>query len=163
MEIRKITESDRDEIVRLYQKSQAATHIPNPDFYPPDSLDTELYSRDALDRYVAVMDQKIVGHGLIENPNPISLDFWLNGMPPSNNARLLELGGAFVDPDFSRKGIYSELLSHRLNIIRKMGAIAVSATWITNIHVQRQFMKEGGEEVARQKVPAGVLCLFIFK
>lgn len=161
MQIRPATEADRSNIIDLYKSSQAATQIPNPNFYPPESLDNELYSRDAIERYVAVIDKRIVGHGLIEHPNPLSVDLWKSVITEAN-PYLIELGGAFVDPSLSRRGIYSELLSYRLGIIRELGAIPVAATWNQNKHVQRQFLENGGNEVARQKIPAGVLCLFVF-
>ena len=161
MKIRIALESDRSEIVNLYQRSQAATGIPNPDFYPSESLGDELYSRDAIERYVTTSQGKIIGHGLIEHPNPLSLSLWKNGIK-EHEAELIELGGAFVDPTLIRNGIYTELLHYRLNIIRKLGAIPVSATWAQNIHVQKIFTTAGGREVARQQIQAGELRLFVF-
>lgn len=162
MLIRPATDADRSGIIDLYVSSQAATQIPNPDVYPPETLGDELYSRDAIERYVAVIDEQIVGHGLIENPNPLSIEFWKSGIKEAN-PRLIEFGGAFVNPSFSRRGIYSELLRLRISRIREFGAIPVAATWEQNEHVQRQFLVHGGEEVARQMIPAGELCLFVFQ
>jgi GNAT superfamily N-acetyltransferase len=99
---------------------------------------------------------------LLKNPNPISIDLWKNGISDIN-ARVVEFGGAFVDPQHLRKGIYSELLTHRISVIQQLGAVAVSATWAQNKHVQKKFISHGGIEVARQKIPAGDLCLFVFK
>lgn len=161
MEIRIAQESDRPEIVDLYQRSQAATGIPNPAVYPSDLLGDELYSRDAIERYVATDDGNIVGHGLIEHPNPLSIFLWKSGIE-DKEADLVEFGGAFVDPTQLRNGIYTELLHHRLDIIRKLGAVPVSATWGQNVHVQNKFIAAGGREVARQQIAAGELCLFVF-
>ena len=161
MEIRVANASDASEIIRLYQSSQAATQIPNPKIYPPDILGKELYSRDAIERYVAVSAGRIIGHGLIEHPNPLSLPLWKGGIEDANNY-LIEFGGAFVEPTQMRKGVYSELLRFRLGVIRGLGAVPVSATWSQTTHVQRLFVKNGGREVATQRIPAGLLHLFIF-
>ncbi len=161
MEIRVALESDRSEIVDLYQRSQAATGIPNPNVYPPERLGDGLYARDAIERYVATAQGQIVGHGLIEHPNPLSVSFWKSGLV-NEQSNIIEFGGAFVDPSQMRKGIYAELLNHRLRVIRELGAIPVSATWGQNVHVQEKFILAGGREVARQQIAAGELCLFVF-
>ncbi len=161
MNIRVAVDADRDDIIALYKRSQAMTGIPNPEVYPPSSLGDELYSRDAIERYVAVADENIVGHGIIEHPNPLSLDGWRRGIDDSD-ARLVEFGAAFVEPSLRRSGIYTELLNHRLAVIRELGAIPVSATWSQNEHVQRKFVSAGGRKVARQRIAAGELCLFVF-
>lgn len=161
MDIRPATDLDAPEIIDLYQRSQDATRIPNPDVYPRENLGAELYSRDAIERYVAIQDDTIVGHGLIEKPNPVSVSLWMSGIADPSIV-LIEFGGAFVDPNHMRRGIYTELLRYRLNRIRELNAVPVSATWGQNIHVQRRFISEGGREVARQQIPAGELCLFVF-
>jgi hypothetical protein len=161
MEIRVATDEDRPEVVALYQRSQAATQIPNPAVYPPERLGDELYARDAIERYVTVSSAKIIGHGLIELPNPLSISFWRSGID-NDSSRMIEFGGAFVDPEHMREGVYSELLGFRLDVIRGLGAIPVSATWLQNEHVQRKFVANGGREVAKQQIPAGTLCLFVF-
>lgn len=161
MEIRIALESERSEIVELYKRSQAATDIPNPKVYPPESLGDALYSRDAIERYVATSNETIVGHGLIEHPNPLSLSLWRSGVD-DREVDLIEFGGAFVEPSRLRNGIYSELLRQRLCVIRKLGAVPVSATWAQNVHVQEKFISAGGREVARQQISAGELRLFVF-
>ena len=161
MEIRVASESDRSEIVDLYRRSQAATGIPNPDVYPPELLGEELYARNAIERYVATSQGQIVGHGLIEHPNPLSISFWRRGID-DYESNMIELGGAFVEPSHMRNGIYTELFIHRLSVIRKLGAVPVSATWGQNLHVQKIFISAGGKEVARQQIAAGELRLFVF-
>lgn len=161
MEIRVALDSDKPEIVDLYRRSQAATGIPNPNVYPADRLGEELYARDAIERYVATSNGQIIGHGLIEHPNPLSISLWKNGLK-EEQSNLIEFGGAFVDPRIMRNGVYTELLNHRLRVIRELGAIPVSATWIQNVHVQKKFISVGGREVARQEIAAGIVCLFVF-
>ena len=161
MEIRVASESDRSEIVDLYRRSQAATGIPNPDVYSPELLGDELYSRNAIERYVATSQGEIVGHGLIEHPNPLSVSFWKSGID-DEQSDMIEFGGAFVDPSQMRKGIYTELLNHRLRVIRELGAVPVSATWGQNVHVQKKFISAGGREVAKLQIAAGELRLFVF-
>ncbi len=162
MIIRAAGDRDRGDIVDLYRASQAATGIPNPTVYSPETLGDELYSRDAIERHVAVIGGKIVGHGLIEHPNPLSIELWRAGIADSA-ARLIEFGGAFVDPLHMRKGIYTRVLSYQLEIIHGLGAFPVAATWKQNEHVQRLFSANGGREVAKQEIPAGELRLFVFE
>ncbi len=162
MEIRKAKRSDRAEIVRLYQRSQAATLLPNPAIYPPNELGKLLYARKAIERYVAVMAGRIVGHGMIEEPNPEHMPVWRKGVNASKNVRLIELGGAFVDPALSGRGIWRSLLVYRLNDVRERGAVPVCGTWSQNKHVKRTLLQFGATEVGTQQTPAGEVTLFVF-
>lgn len=101
MEIRSAKPDDRAEIVALYKKVQAATGIPDPRYVPPDTLEGRIYQERSLNQYVAVVEDRISGHGMIELADPGHLDTWLAGLPISHHGRLLELGGAFVDPEQS--------------------------------------------------------------
>lgn len=162
METRKATKIDRFEIVELYQKSQAISGIPNPIYFPPSELGQKLYDRKAIERFVAIEAGRIVGHGLIETPNPENISQWITGV---NNIHipLVELGADFVDPDYSRQGIWTALLTHRLNFVREqLESIPVSATWNQNEHVKKTFRKFGGIEVATKAVPEGKISLFVF-
>lgn len=162
MEIRKAEVIDRIEIVELYQKSQAASGIPNPFYNPPSELGQKLYDRKAIERYVAVEAGRIVGHGLIEEPNSENISLWLTGIS-NKNIPLMELGGDFVDPNYSKLGIWTALIIHRLNyVVERLDSIPVSATWSQNEHVKRTFRKLGGTEVAIKAVPEGEVSLFVF-
>lgn len=162
MEIRKAEAIDKLEIVELYKKSQAVMGIPDPIHNPPYELGQKLYDRKAIERYVAIEAGRIIGHGLIEEPNPENIALWLTGVS-NKNIPLIELGGDFVDPDYSKLGVWSALLIHRLNyIVEHLDSIPVSATWSQNEHVKRTFRKFGGAEVAIKVVPEGEISLFVF-
>lgn len=162
MEIRKAHDSDRPEIVELYLKSQAATGIPNPTFNPPGELGQKLYDRNAIARFVAIEAGRIVGHGLIQEPNPENTEFWLMGIK-DKNIPLIELGADFVDPDYMRRGIWTALLLHRLNyVVETFDSVPVSATWEQNHHVKRSFLKHGGTVVGLKAVREGMVRLFVF-
>lgn len=94
------------------KKSQAATGTPDPEFFPPYTLENWIYAPRVLERFVAEQDGRIVGHALIEESNPDDLPLWRQNLPPG--FKLLELGGAFVDPDLMGQGIWTQLLEHRL-------------------------------------------------
>jgi len=162
MLIRNAKEDDKSEIVELYEKSQSFTGIPNPDFYPPSDLGKRLYDIKAIERIVAIEVGKIVGHALIEEPNPDNIESWMKGIKEFKP--LAELGGAFVDPYFSRQGIWTKLLEHRLTIVRDdLDSIPVSATWMENEHVKSTFKKYGGAEVAIKQVLGGRVSLYVFE
>lgn len=159
MIIREANPGDKQEIVTLYRLSQHMSGIPDPDKISPEELGFKLYSRDAIERYVAIDEDKIVGHGMIESPNPDHLADW-QGVAP--NADFIELGGAFVDPSKIGRGIWSSLLAHRLHTVRAMGSIPVSVTWSINHHVKQHFEKIGGSLVSEKQTEAGNICLYVF-
>jgi GNAT superfamily N-acetyltransferase len=161
MEIHKAVENDRNEIVELYKKSQASSGIPNPDFNLPDELGEKLYDRKAIERFVAIKAGKIVGHAMIEVPNSLHVPLWIKALG-NEEAELIEMGGAFVDPEFSGLGIYSAILVHRLWVIRLLNATPTAATWSQNEHVKKTLRLYGGIDAGRQTTPAGDLNLFVF-
>jgi len=163
MLIRSATEIDRSVIIDIYRKSQVATGIPSPEYFPPDKLDEYLYGRDAIERLVAEVSGRVVCHTMIENPNPEHIEKWQAGLKDRSGPRLLELGGSFVDPDFSRQGIWSDLFYQSILLSQQNRAIPVSVTWAQNEHVKRKFVSFGGREVGTQIIPAGTLNLFVFE
>ena len=160
MIIRKATPRDKSEIVALYKRSQMATGLPNPAFIPPERLGSSLYARDAVCRYVAVEDNVIVGHALIERANPGHLEEWVKATD-ARSEDLVELGGAFVEPSRAGTGIWSALLAYRLGVVRDMGAIPVSVTWSVNEHVKKHFKSLGGKEITQKETDGGTISLFI--
>ncbi len=163
MIIREALPEDRSEIAALCRRSQLATRVPNPDFYPPEELGDRLYARQAIGRYVVESSSgAIYAHGLIEQPSPEHLEQW-SSRSDSDTTRFIELGGAFVEPTQSGKGIWSALLAHRLGVVRAMDATPVSVTWAHNLHVMRQFERVGGREVGQKATAMGALCLYRFE
>lgn len=159
MIIREATPYDKQEIIALYKRSQAATGLPDPAVVLPQQLGTRLYSREALARYVAVEDRLIVGHGLIERANPDHLAEWQNATD-ADSAQLIELGGAFVESSKIGRGIWSALLLHRITVVRSMGATPVSVTWSVNEHVKKRFREIGGTEIAQKTTQDGDVSIF---
>lgn len=162
MEIRKPGKHEKDEIVQLYKKVQSLTGIPNPDHVSPDELEGRIYSDRAIEQYVVDHLGRIAGHALIELPDPGHIEAWKAGIGTEAPSTMIELGGAFVDPELKGLGIWTTLLVHRLKVIEEIGAIPVSATWTQNQHVKRTFQKHGGMEVGQQRLPAGDVSLFVF-
>lgn len=161
MEIRCADELDQAEISALYRRSQAATGLPDPDLLPPGSLGNRLYSRNAIERYVAVQAGSIVGHALIEPANAVQEQKWREAIDDAD-IRLLEIGGAFVEPQRFGTGIGTELLLHSIDRVRQLRARPVSATWSSNEHVKRTFQKHGGKCAGVQATPLGEVALFVF-
>lgn len=161
MEIRVASLRDKDEIVSMYERSQLVTGLPDPQYVPANELGDRLYSRHAIERYVAIDESQIVGHGLIELANPIHEDAWRRVLG-DDTSRLIEMGGAFVEPKLGRLGIWSALLLHRITIIRELGGVPVSATWVENEHVKSRFTKYGGLSAGRQTTPKGEVDLYVF-
>lgn len=161
MEIREADLSDKDEIISLFEQSQRATGLPDPSRIASSQLGDYLYTRHAIERYVAVEAGRIVGHGLIEHPNPDNEADWRKALDDTLS-ELVELGGAFVNPAMGGRGIWSALLSHRLEIIRTSGSFPVAATWSSNEHVKRTFFRHGAVFAARKATPHGGVDLFVF-
>ncbi len=158
--LRQATSADKAEILALSHKSQAATGMPDPTIIPPEQLESWIYTPRVRERFVAIRSGRIVGHAVIEEPNPGDLPIWRQSAP--KGAKLLELGGAFVDPNLAKQGIWTKLLEHRLQLIRDQGAVPVSATWMQNEHVKRVFKAHGGTEIAVAPPDAPIISLFIF-
>ena len=72
------------------------------------------------------------------------------------------MGGAFVEPKLRRLGIWTALLLHRIEVIREMDAIPVTATWSINDHVKRKFEVFGGIHAGHQTTQNGDVDLFVF-
>ncbi len=95
MEIRVANIGDQAEIVALYERSQDATSLPDPALIPRSELGKRLYDRPALERYVATVAGQIVGHALIEPPNPEHFDAWQQCLG-NTSTPLIEMRGAIV-------------------------------------------------------------------
>lgn len=162
MEIRIAKESDRLNIIALYERSQLATGLPDPAFTPQSELGMRLYQRHAITRLVAIEAGQIVGHAMIEEPNSDHEAVWRIGLQDTGKP-LIEMGAGFVDPTFFGQGIWTSLLRHRLQIIRARGAYPVTATWSRNEHVKRTFLANGGIAAGRQVTPFGDVDLFVFE
>jgi GNAT superfamily N-acetyltransferase len=162
MEIREANINDRMEIVDLHIRSQAATRLPDPELIAPEALGNRLYAREAIKRYVAVDVGRIVGHGLIEVPNPRHMKSWRSTSVVSNRP-MIELGAAFTDPELAGRGVWTALLKHRLQVVRDYEAIPVAATWTQNEHVKRTFLHNNAVEAGVQPTSAGNVSLFVFQ
>jgi GNAT superfamily N-acetyltransferase len=168
IDIRHATVRDKEEILDLLTKSQTATTIPNPEVYPPSELKKFLYHTRVYEdhRYVATAKNtgRILCHAVMEQPNPLHIPRWVAGLVTnSNNLKLVELGGFFVDPEFEGQGIMTQLLNFQLEVVRKtMNAKPVSATWIHseyNERIKRMFRKVGGIHVGTDN--SQLLDLFV--
>jgi GNAT superfamily N-acetyltransferase len=162
MNIRVADLADKAEIIALYERSQLATALPNPELIPPAELGQRLYERHAIERFVAIEGGRIAGHAMIEEPNPGHEEAWRQALDDTNGA-LMEMGAAFVEPALSGRDIWSSLLLHRINLICKAGAHPVTATWNTNEHVKRTFKSYGGIHAGQQTTPLGEVALFVFR
>ena len=162
MEIRAAGLADKRDIIAMYERSQLATGLPNPAFIPSSKLGQMLYNRHAIERFVAIETGQIVGHAIIEEPNPDHDQAWRHALNDTNGS-LVEMGAAFVEPELSGYGIWTSLLLHRIRIIHLAGAHAVTATWSTNEHVKRTFAARGGIEAGRQSTHLGEVDLFVFQ
>jgi GNAT superfamily N-acetyltransferase len=164
LSIREVVPEDEPIIIGLYRRSQAHSRIPDPVAFPPETLGADLHSRHPIKQYVAIASGEVIGHGMIEAAaDPTSIEIWRRVMREANDRPFIELGAAFVDPNWTGNGIYSKLLEHRLHVVRAMGAVPVSATWEQNLHVMGAFRRRGGIEAGIQLVAAGQLHLFVFQ
>jgi GNAT superfamily N-acetyltransferase len=161
MIVREAIEVDRPKIIDLYKQSQDATGLPNPSLLPPDRLEQYLYERAAVKRLVALNDNDIVGHCLVETANPRHELKWRSALQESTLS-LLEIGGAFVKPQVMYSGIGTMLLEHALKLVKEIPAQPVSATWSSNMHVKRMFLRHAAKYVGDDETTMGVVSLFVF-
>lgn len=159
--VRRARESDRAGIIDTYLTSQRMTGIPDPEYCPPEMLGDRLYQRLAVGRFVVEREGVIAGHGLVELPNSDNVRNWLEGSKRKPE-HLLELGGAFVHPEYTGQGIWSSLLERRLAFVRSAGKTAVTATWSQNEHVRRVLMRNGATQVGEKSVKGGEIALYRF-
>ena len=161
MIIREASFIDKPEVINLLIRSQLATGVPDPIVFPSQELGARLYAREAVKRYVATGADRIVGHAMIEKPNEDNIAKWRSALRHDMND-LLEMGGDFVDPNFSKQGIWTDLLRHRLRVIRHIGAIPVTATWSFNDHVKKVYLSHGAVAAGTQNTKNGDVDLFVF-
>jgi GNAT superfamily N-acetyltransferase len=162
MEIKTADPSHNIEITELYIRSQAATQLPNPAAISPSKLGELLYSRDAIERYVAIEAGEIVGHAAIENPNNMHEPLWRQRLVNKDQS-LIEIGGIFVEPRLYGNFIGRALLQHSLIAVRKLAAVPVAATWSSNIHFMKVMKLYGGIDAGSQSTPLGDVKLFVFE
>lgn len=163
-------EADRLRVVEMAIQSQAATDVPNPDIFPPDTLEDHIYNgRDNL-HLLAIhgKTRQVIGHVAIEEPNKDHIEGWDSGikqrkhgpMPP-----LLEIGGLFVDPNFWFRGIGLALSSEALDVIRQTSAknvVPVAATWAETPNAKKIASTLGGREILTKEAIGGPVTLWAF-
>ena len=76
--------------------------------------------------------------------------------------QLLEMGGAFVHPDYAGQGVWTSLLEHRLDYVCSINKTAVTATWSQNEHVRRVFERSGAKYLGEKAVAGGDIALYRF-
>lgn len=160
--VRLAEERDREGSIELYRLSQRVTGIPDPRFVPENLLEQRLYDGLVLKRYVAEHAGKLIGHALVELPNPPHIPQWI-GDTKLRPQGILELGRAFVHPDYFGQGVWTELLRRRLSFVEEeVGRTAVAATWIQNDHVKQTFERFGAVHVGDKPVADGEISLYRF-
>ena len=71
---------------------------------------------------------RVIVRGLIELAISSHGNLWQNGLKNDEDRKIIELGGAFVDPSYSRCGVWTQMLKHRLAVVRNMESITISVT-----------------------------------
>ena len=114
---------------------------------------------------MAELGGEVVGHLLIEPANPEHVPAWRAALGSEyDQRRLIEIGGAFVDPAHFNQGIFSQLLRHAITqISSEYGAIPVFATWSDNAQVIHRLRSLGAVYAGNAQVLGGQVELFALK
>ncbi|MDB5185284.1 MAG: hypothetical protein JWN38_1092 [Candidatus Saccharibacteria bacterium] len=86
VEVRVAEDSDEAAIILLYRYAEGARGEMETSALPSADLRDQLYGRTPIERYVAIRYGHLIGHGLIEDPNPDYLPEWQNGIDQINEA-----------------------------------------------------------------------------
>lgn len=148
------------EVAELYQLSQDVTGEPK--YVPREFLPRRLSDASVIQGYSAELeDGTVIGHALIERPNPLHVPEWTKGTS-LHMYELYELGRGFVHPEYTRQGVWTELIRHRLEVTRTVGVTAVAAVDLSRPYLARTLMSLGGVHVGNKAVADGRLALFRF-
>lgn len=153
-------EARRLEIAELYQLSQDATGEPR--FVPRELLGQRLHDASVISGYTAELaNRTVIGHGLIERANPQHVAQWTQDTELGKYG-LFEISRAFVHPDYARRGVWTELVRHRLEIARMVGTTAVASVDTGRPYLARTLSSMGGTYVGDKPVADGIVSLFRF-
>ena len=112
---------------------------------------------------MACYGETIVGHGLVEYLSPADNDMYQHYLDEQQVRNARAIGGAFVHPEYLRKGIYTKLFEHRLSAVKEVPALPLAATWRANEHVCRIFERLGGSRIATHGIGKLAVHLYIFE
>ncbi len=126
--------------------------------YPPSadaednasSLASWLLSDDAnlLSRWVAIIDNRVVGHVSIAEPHDYILKFFQSTQYAAvASDQLGEVAKFFVDPLAQRSGVGSRLLSRACEVTIAGGRSPVLAVMDTSVSARSFYAREGMEEL----------------
>lgn len=137
--VRQATAEDLPAITALAEKSARVTGLPP---LPPAEVAPRLLAREAMYRLVACdLQGRIVGHGMLETPNPDHMDLWTEVTGPGT---LAEIGGGFTEPDLRGRGIGALLMEEALRVCRQKKWTPVAVIWSKNLAVQQAALDRYG-------------------
>jgi GNAT superfamily N-acetyltransferase len=143
--------SRAEQAVALILEVQEMTDLPPRGLWEPGRLaeHTRRRHETALSVWVALDEQRVVGHGLIRlvpaNHPEFSRVSDLTIHEALAAGHLLELGGLTVHPSWQRKGIGEALVSARLAWISRLPEpmVAVSVVWQNSVGSQMLARRHG--------------------
>lgn len=155
--VRAATNADLPSILALAETSAQVTGVPP---LPPREVGPALLARTALWRMVAMHAGQIVGHAMLEQPNPEHMAVWA---PAAGPELIVEVGGLFTCPDHSRSGIATLLLGELLHVCAEHHWTPVTASWTHNRAAQHAALaRAGATRVGSTSTPQGEVDLHVF-
>jgi hypothetical protein len=163
IEVRSALDSDRKDIARIYGYTQGVYMYRNSPLSSLNGLEDELYSEPTpIERLVALEDGRIVGQGIIAEPNDSALEALSHTPALQSGIRLIDMSQGFMDPLYNRRGIWTTLLLHRIQLIKSLQAIPTFEIDTDHDYMENALFDKGAEKVSTRKTSMGMRALYIF-
>jgi len=163
IEVRPALDSDRKDIVRIYGYTQGVRFSKDTPLSSLGELEAEAcHKPDPIKRLVALEDGRIVGQGTILEPDTASLEALSQTLALQNSVRLIDMSQGFMDPLYNRRGIWTTLLLHRIQLIKSMQAVPVFEIDAHHDYMEHALVDKGAEKVSTRKTSMGMSALYIF-
>jgi GNAT superfamily N-acetyltransferase len=163
IEIRTALDSDRKDIARIYGYTRGVCFYKTTPVSSLNGLEAELYDvAEPIERLVAIEDGRIVGQGVIAEPDDIALEALSHTPELQSGIRLIDMSQGFMDPLYNRRGIWTALLLHRIQLIKSLQAIPTFEVDTCHNYMENALVDKGAEKVSTRKTSMGMRALYIF-
>ena len=163
IEVRPALDSDRKDIVRIYGYNQGVRFSNGTPLSSLSGLEAAVYHKpDPVERLVALEDGRIVGQGTILEPDNVCLEALSHTPALQSGIRLIDMSQGFMDPLYNRRGIWTALLLHRIELIKSLQAIPTFEIDTCYDYMGNALVDKGAEKVSTRKTSMGMRALYIF-
>lgn len=163
IEVRTALDSDRKDLTRVYGYTRGVSPYRGSPSTSLDSLEADLYNvPEPIKRLVALEDGRIVGQGTIAEPDDIALEALSHSPSFQSGVRLIDMSQGFMDPLYNRRGIWTTLLLHRIQLIKSLEAIPTFEIDTHHDYMEHALILNGAEKISTRNTSMGTRALYIF-